>query len=108
MKENKQPILSICIPTWNRRYALQHTLKSIIDQDEFKSWNVEIVISDNASTDETEVEVWKLRKKYKNIRYFRNKENIWGNPNINKALSLREGVYLWLLGSDSLITNWWI
>jgi glycosyltransferase involved in cell wall biosynthesis len=37
MKEKKQPILSICIPTWNRWYALQHTLKSIIDQDDFKS-----------------------------------------------------------------------
>lgn len=105
MKENKQPILSICIPTWNRRYSLQYTLKSIIDQDEFKSWDVEIVISDNASTDETEVEVWKLCKEYKNIRYFRNKENIWSNPNINKVLSLWEWEYLWLLGSDDCISK---
>ena len=108
MKEDKKPMLSICIPTWNRWYALQHTLKSIIDQDEFKSWNVEIIISDNASTDETEIEVWKLCKKYKNIRYFRNKKNIWGNPNINKALSLWEWEYLWLLWSDDLILDRWL
>lgn len=108
MEENNQPILSICIPTWNRRYSLQYTLKSIIDQDEFKSWDVEIVISDNASTDETEVEVWKLCKKYKNIRYFRNEENIWSSPNVNKVFSLWRWEYLRLLWSDSLINSWWI
>ncbi len=108
MKENKKPILSICIPTWNRRYSLQYTLKSIMDQEEFRSWDVEIVISDNASTDETETEVWKLCKKYINIKYFRNKENIWWNPNINKAFSLWTWEYLWLLWSDSIIINDWI
>ncbi len=108
MKENKQPLLSICIPTRNRWYSLQYTLKSIMEQDDFKSWAVEIVISDNASTDETEIEVWKLCKKYKNIRYFRNKENIWSNPNINRVLSLWEWEYLWLLWSDDLILEWWL
>ena len=39
-----------------------------MDQDEFKSWDVEIVISDNASTDETEVEIEKLCNKYRNIK----------------------------------------
>lgn len=105
MKENKKPILSICIPTRNRWYSLQYTLKSIIDQEEFKSWDVEIVISDNVSTDETEFEVWKLCKKYKNIRYFRNKENIGGMPNIFKVLTLWKWEYLWLFGSDDLLSN---
>lgn len=104
----KKPILSICIPTWNRWYSLQYTLKSIMDQDEFKSWDVEIVISDNASTDETEVEIWKLCKKYENIRYYRNKENIWWNPNLYKALSLWRGEYLWLMWSKTLISSWGI
>ncbi len=108
MKEKKQPILSICIPTWNRWYALQHTLKSIIDQDDFKSWNVEIIISDNASTDETEIEIKKLCQRYRNIRYFRNEKWIKSNANINKVISLWEWEYLRLLGSDSIIINDWI
>ncbi len=108
MKENKQPILSICIPTWNRWYSLQDTLKSIITQKEFLSWEVEIVISDNASTDETELEVKNLCEEYNNIKYYRNKTNIWWNPNINKALSLWTWEYLWLLWSDSIIINDWI
>lgn len=103
MRENKQPILSICIPTRNRWYSLQYTLKSIIDQDEFKSWYVEIVISDNASTDKTETEIKKLCKNYDNIVYYRNKENMWFWPNIINALSLWRGEYLWLLGSDDFL-----
>ena len=108
MKENRQPILSICIPTWNRWYALQYTLKSIIEQEEFKSWDIEVVISDNSSTDETENEVKKLCKVYRNIRYSRNEKNIGWNPNINKSLSLWKWEYLWLLWSDDKILSWWL
>lgn len=108
MKENKKPLLSICIPTYNRRYSLQNTLKSIIEQNEFKSWAVEIVISDNASTDETEKKIRGIYKVYNNIRYFKNELNIWGPANINKVLSLWEWEYLWLLGSDSLIEKNWL
>lgn len=108
MKKNKKPILSICIPTWNRWYSLEHTLKSIIDQDEFISWDIEIVISDNASTDETEIEIWKLCKKYKNIKYFRNKENIGWVTNINKVISYWQWEYLWRCWSDTLILEGWL
>ena len=101
----KQPVLSICIPTWNRWYSLQHCLNSIIEQDEFKSWDVEIVISDNASTDETEVEIWKLCEKYGEIRYFRNEVNIWGMLNLNKAYSLWVWKYLWCLSSHTKINK---
>lgn len=99
MKENKQPILSICIPTWNRWYSLQYTLKSIIDQDEFKSWEVEIVISDNASTDDTEGNVKNYAKRYKNIKYYRNNENIWLVPNINRSYTLWSWKYIRSLSS---------
>lgn len=105
MKENNQPILSICIPTWNRWYSLQHTLKSIIDQEEFKSWDVEVVISDNASTDETEEKVKNLCKMYKNVVYYRNMKNLWFWPNIINALNLWNGKYLWLLWSDDRICD---
>lgn len=48
------PILSICIPTRNRAKILDYTLASIVRQGRFTSTDdVEIVVSDNGSTDNT-------------------------------------------------------
>lgn len=108
MKENYRPIISICIPTYNRQYSLQYTLKSIIEQELLESWDVEIVITDNASTDGTEEYINKLCKRYSNIKYFRNDVNIWGPANINKVLSLWKWEYLWLFWSDDIMLTWWL
>lgn len=49
-----QPMLSVCIPTYNRAEALFVALKSIVDQAAFKETSaIELVISDNASNDNT-------------------------------------------------------
>ena len=67
MKENKQPILSICIPTYNRWYIIEKTINSVVMQDEFQNREVELIISDNASTDNTKSIVEQFQKKYSNI-----------------------------------------
>jgi glycosyltransferase involved in cell wall biosynthesis len=65
MEENKQPILSICVPTYNREKCLRRLLDSIVFQKEFIDTNdVEVVISDNASTDSTKELVNEYVKKY--------------------------------------------
>jgi len=74
MEKNK-PILSICIPTYNRAEYLDKSIASIVSQNEFNSEDVELVISDNASTDNTEEVVRKYQKQYKNIFYSKNEEN---------------------------------
>ena len=101
----KKPLISICIPTWNRWYSLQHTLKSIVEQDEFASWDVEIIISDNASTDETENEIKKLCVNWTNIKYYKNKNNIWAMQNINKSYSLWTWKYLRCLSSHTKVNH---
>lgn len=73
---NNSPLLSICIPTYNRAQYLKNTLESIVSQKEFNSSNVEIVISDNASTDNTEKIVKEFIGKYENIFYYKNEINI--------------------------------
>ena len=103
-----EPLISICIPTRNRWYTLKHTLNSIIIQKEFLDKKVEIIISDNKSNDETEIEVKKLCKKFENIHYYKNQENIWWNPNIFKALTLWSWTYLRPLWSDDIILKWWL
>ena len=63
---NKQPLLSICIPTYNRADKLKQTLESIVSQPEFIDFDeFEIVISDNGSKDGTKEICEELKKKYK-------------------------------------------
>ena len=68
-------LLSICIPTYNREKCLQQCLDSIVNQKAFNA-NIEIVISDNASSDNTDELVKKYQEKYTNISYKKNKENL--------------------------------
>jgi glycosyltransferase involved in cell wall biosynthesis len=103
-----KPLLSICIPTWNRGYCLVQVIDNIVNQSDFHSWKVELVISDNASTDNTETLVKSYQLKYKNIIYERNNENIWAMPNISKVLSMWNWEYIRWIWSDDLILDWWI
>lgn len=48
MRINKQPLVSILIPNYNYAKYLQHCLDSVVNQT-YK--NIEIIIQDNASTD---------------------------------------------------------
>ena len=77
-----QPLLSICIPTYNREKYLQECLESIIHQEGFNTEDIEIVISDNASQDNTTQLVETYKAKYPNIKYFRNVENIGAIRNV--------------------------
>jgi glycosyltransferase involved in cell wall biosynthesis len=74
--EDKKPLLSICIPTYNRAELLDKCIASIVSQKEFDSEDVELVISDNASNDNTEEIVKKYQEQYKNIFYSKNEENV--------------------------------
>lgn len=96
-----KPLLSICIPTYNRCSYLQNSLNSIICQKEFLNGTVEIVISDNASTDGTQKFCEQYASCFKNIRYFRNEENIH-DRNFPLALSRGNGIYQRLSNDNSL------
>lgn len=69
------PLLSICIPTFNRVDNLKCCIDSLVHQKEFND-EVEIVISDNASTDDTQAVCLEYSNKYNNIKYHRNSENV--------------------------------
>lgn len=88
-------LLSICIPTWNRAKYLKVTLDRITQEDAFLNSNdIEIVISDNASDDNTQEVVQEFINKYPNkIRYNRNDENI-KDKNFPLVLSLAKGEFL--------------
>lgn len=96
--------LSICIPTYNRCEFLMQNLNY------FKLHNsedIEIVISDNASTDATEVEVQSIIQKNNltNFHYYKNINNIGPDANFKRVLSLAQGKYALLLGDDDFLKD---
>lgn len=99
----EQPILSICIPTYNRVEYLRQTLESIVSQDVFLNTNeVEVAISDNCSSDNTQDVVEQFLKKFPGkIIYNRNAENLV-DGNMEKVLSIARGCYR-KLNNDTLM-----
>src|SRR3989338_7717414 len=79
-----KPLLSICIPTYNRAHYLKECLDSIVAQfnDSEVRDNVEVVVSDNASLDKTRELAEEYCRKFNNIKYFRNNENIGFDLNV--------------------------
>lgn len=104
MNKKKIPLLSICIPTFNRANLLKECLESIISQLKDKSLfnQIEIIISDNNSQDNTKNMVSSYQKKYSNIRYYKNKENVGSVVNTIQVASYAKGKYIWIFSDDDL------
>lgn len=105
MSDKLQPLLSICIPTYNRAEVLKKTVKELLSLEAFDS-EVELIVSDNASIDNTQEVVNELINyyKYKRIKYHKNSSNI-RDLNFYTALSLGTGKYLKLLNDYTFVDN---
>jgi glycosyltransferase involved in cell wall biosynthesis len=100
----RNPILSICIPTFNRASLLDECLKSIIKSIENSSNFenlIEIIISDNCSTDETYKIANKFCNRYNFIKYHRNEINVI-DLNFYIAVERASGKYVWIFGDDDI------
>jgi glycosyltransferase involved in cell wall biosynthesis len=94
---NKEKI-TIAIPTFNRSDLLIISLQSAIDQD----WeNFNIVVLDNASSDDTRdvVESFEDHR----IKYVRNERNIGLFRNWNRAIEINKSPYLCILQDDDVL-----
>ena len=97
------PLLSICVPTYNRAELLRSLLLSLVPQVRELAGEVELVVSDNCSTDETRQTV-EWARGFGPLRYHRNGENIGAIPNILLlADELAAGEFCWLLGDDEML-----
>lgn len=92
--------LSICIATLNRAALIGQTLDSIVSQ---LTEQVEIVIVDGASTDNTEEVILSYRQRYANVRYTRLAEKGGVDQDYSRAVELATGEYCWLFSDDDII-----
>lgn len=94
--------LSLVIPTFNRADLIDQTLQSISYQT---IRPFEVIVVDNASTDDTSSIVERYRKF--GIKYYQNSRNLGMVGNYNKCLELASGDYISFLHSDDLISPDW-
>lgn len=92
--------LSICIATRNRATLIGATLESIICQ---ATEQVEIVVLDGASTDNTGEVVRRYQESFPRLRYFRQDMNMGIDNDFANAVGLAEGEYCWLFSDDDLL-----
>src|SRR3989337_600137 len=74
------PLVSICVPTYNRAGLLRETLQAICGQDYAP---LEILICDNCSDDETERLCRQVAQADPRVRYVRQPRNIGLHANHN-------------------------
>ena len=92
--------LSIGLPVYNGEKFLQKCLDSLLAQT-FS--NFELIISDNASTDNTSKICQEYSKKDKRIRYIRQESNIGLLPNFNFVLQQAKNEFFMWIGVDDYI-----
>lgn len=98
-RRREHPLLSVVIPTYNRAHHLGNNLRSIYNQvcDEDL---VEVVVSDNASTDNTQEIGLVYTTLYSSMNYSRNAHNIGADLNIAHVSTLAKGSFIKLQGDD--------
>jgi len=96
------PKVSIIIPTFNRAAMLPSAIDSALAQD---YPNLEVVVSDNASTDETPAVVDRYKSDSR-LRYFRNSSNLGLAGNWAKALrEYVSGTWALILSDDDMLID---
>jgi len=98
------PTLSICVPTFNRWRFLKDLLPQLIQESDACDGDLEIVISDNNSSDETSSKCLEVICDAKWVHYHKNEVNIGGAGNIVKLVrQLASGKYILVIGDDDAL-----
>lgn len=95
----KEPLVSVCIPNYNYGHFIEMAIKSACEQSYS---NIEVVVVDNASTDQSIDIIASLQQKYQ-FRFVRNERNIGMVENFNKCMELSNGEFVLFLSSDDVL-----
>ncbi|HEY2944000.1 MAG TPA: glycosyltransferase [Vicinamibacteria bacterium] len=94
------PRLSICIATMNRGSFLGQTLDSILAQ---ATDEVEVVVVDGGSVDDTGEVVRQRQERFPRLRYFRLPAPGGVDQDFDRAVQQAEGRHCWLMSDDDLV-----
>src|SRR6266404_5120117 len=96
------PLISIGLPTYNRAAHLRQAIESVLAQDYS---HLELVISDNASTDETQSMCEEFSAQDSRVKYIRQLSNRGAGPNFLEVLQQARGEFFMWLGDDDWLDS---
>jgi glycosyltransferase involved in cell wall biosynthesis len=94
-----KPLLSVGLPVYNAATYIRLAIESILSQT---LTDFELIISDNASTDETPDLCQTYARKDPRIKYFRNEINLGATKNFNRVFELASGKYFQWAAHDDI------
>lgn len=105
LTEKNIPKVSVGLPTHNRADTLKQAIETVLNQDYA---NIELIISDNASSDATQAICEKMRVKDGRIKYIRQKCDCGPTENFKKVLNNSTGEFFMWLSDDDWLDNSYI
>jgi glycosyltransferase involved in cell wall biosynthesis len=97
--QTEEPLVSICIPSYNYARYITTTIESALSQS---YRNFEVVISDNGSSDETDAVLARYAAEER-VRVFHQSENIGISRNVNFLIDEARGEYVVVIGADDAL-----
>ncbi|WP_136468904.1 glycosyltransferase family 2 protein [Flagellimonas onchidii] len=95
-------LVSIIIPVFNESAHIGRCLSSIVKQD---CKNVEIIVVDDYSTDNSLEIIKEFQKRNANIKVLRNIRNMGPGATRNKGINIAAGTFIWFVDSDDWIES---
>jgi len=99
------PKISVIVLTYNNLGLTQACLESLLKQTDYPG--LEIVIVDNASTDDTPQWLQSFGQKHPEVKIILNVNNLGFAAGNNVGLAAATGDYLVLLNNDTVVTRGW-
>lgn len=100
MTEDREILLSFCIPTYRRKDIVIECIKEI---QKILDERIEILVCDNHSEDGTKEAVLGLKKSDSRITYAENEENIGFSKNLVKSQKIAKGKYVFVLSDEDKV-----
>ena len=100
--ERSQPDLSVIIVTYNVRDLTLACLRSLYRDGSMTRFNIEVLVVDNASADNT---VTAIETEFPHVCVIKNAKNLGFALGNNVGLAIAQGRYLFLLNSDTEVND---
>jgi len=95
--KERADLVTVIIPTYNRPNLLLRAVESVLSQTHE---NLDIIVADDASSNETIKVCERLKDKDNRVRIYRSKKNIGAAALRNRAINISEGKYVCFLDDD--------
>jgi glycosyltransferase involved in cell wall biosynthesis len=102
MHQNNIPLVSVLMTSYNREKFIEESIWSVLNST-FR--DLELLISDDCSTDNTIEIVKKIASIDSRVKWHINEKNLGDYPNRNKVASIAKGKYMLYVDSDDTIKN---